>query len=446
MEYFISLFNSLQTLIAFFFAIGIVIFVHEFGHYLAARLCGLHVEAFSVGFGPSILNFIDKRGTKWRFSLILLGGYVLIPGVGDEHINSSKTDRHSDEALDDAAPHGTSPSDVSVTSKIIAVAGGPLANFILAIVLFAGMITHQGFIKEPITIQSVKPLPESFQNELLPNDEIQAINGVSIASLSDLYQYGIAADVNTLQIYTVRRDNQVYDVLGPYPFPPLIDNINLRSPADIAGLKSGDVILSVNGESIQKATDLGPIIAESNGNTMPFVIWRNGEILNVSLAAKLQDIPNANGEFEKRMIIGVSMGLSLELATYLPGPIDAIGIGLSQTYSIIMGSIQGLTKVVTAEISSCNLQGPIGIAQMTGSAAQQGWDSFIFLIAVLSAAIGFINLLPIPILDGGHLVFYGYTKLTGQEINQTIKKSALIIGIAIISSIFVFTIYNDLTC
>ena len=446
MDYLIGTLDSLRTIIAFVVAIGIVVFVHEFGHYFVARLCGLTVREFSIGFGPSLLQFIDRQGTKWKFSLLLLGGYVKIDGVGDINENETLTNKqyHQEFSRNQSSQEIQNP--ISVKSKFAAVAGGPLANFILAIFLFAGMVTYQGFIKEPLVVKTIKNLPPSINNELLPKDEISAINGVSIQKLEDLYSYGAEASPSEIQFYTVERKGRTTKVEGPIIFPPILDQINIQSPAERMGLNVGDVILSVDGVTIFNGAGLREIVSDSKGNSLDFEIWRNGDIFNLPITPTLQDLPNGDGEFVQRYMIGVSLGLSLELETYIPGPIDALWIGTGQTYGIIIGSIQGLAKIITAEISSCNLQGPIGIAQMTGSAAQQGWGSFIFLIAVLSAAIGFINLLPIPILDGGHLVLYTYTMITGREVNRTIKDFAFKIGLALILSIFIFSLYNDLTC
>ncbi len=436
MGYLQDLLSSFQSVLAFFVAIGVVIFVHELGHYMAARFCRLHVSEFSIGFGPSLFRFVDRHGTIWKFSLIMLGGYVKIPNVGDLY-----QDRGND-----FEPRPVPAPEPSINKKLLTVAGGPVFNFILATVLFAGMITFEGVVKEPIEVQSVRPLPEIFDNELQSGDIVRAINGNSMATLSDFYVYGYEADSASVQIYSIERGGQNLEVAGPFIFPPILEQINLQSPAEKVGLRAGDVVLAVDGTEIQKSSDLNSVIARSGTEPMDFVIWRDGEVMNYQIAAEYQDIPLGSGEFERRPIIGVTLGLAFVPATYVPGPLDSIWIGMVQTGSIIVGSIQSLTKIVTNEISSCNLQGPIGIAQLSGSAASQGLDVFLFLIAVLSAAIGFINLLPIPVLDGGHLLIYGYEKITGNDIGQRVKNFSFMVGFAFIITIFAFTIYNDLTC
>ncbi len=427
--------NSILTIVPFLVVIAIVVTFHEFGHYFAARLCNLPVSVFSIGFGQPLWKKTDRNGTEWRLSPILIGGYVKIP-------NLLTLPGPKNSFVDNAKVAGT---EIPVRKKFIAVAGGPLASFILAIIVFALVITFQGFVKEPLVVKSIHNLPAS-DFELQPDDEILAINEEPINTLYDLYIFGNQSDPADTFYYKVRRFEEVREVTGPYPTPPIIDNINLASPAEAAGLRIGDVVLSVDGKEVGSGSDLAREVADSKGRLMDLVVFRDNQEISINLAGEFQDIPIGNGEFEKRVLIGIGLGLALEPDTYTPGPLDALWYGALRTLSVVISTLQAIPKLITNEISSCNIQGPIGIAKFSGAAANQGPIVFILFIGVLSAAIGVANLLPIPVLDGGHLVFYFYEMISGKEANGKFKYYTYVIGLGLIICLFAFTIYNDLTC
>ena len=435
-----QLVNLVYILAPFLVAIVVVVIFHEFGHYLAARLCGLPVAEFSVGFGNPIWKRKDKNGTEWRFSPILLGGYVKIPDLltlpGPKSV--FENNRNGPDIKHKAV-------NIPVRKKFLTVAGGPLASFILAIIVFAFVVTFQGFIKEPIVVKFVHDLPTN-DFDLMAGDEILAINDYPINTLYDLYSFGNQADPSDLFYYRVKRDKEELDVKGPYPTPPIIDSINLASPAEEAGLMIGDLVLRVDERAIESGSDLARAVAESRGRPMELAVFRDNQVINIKLAGEFQDIPIGDGEFETRLLIGVGLGLALAPDTFTPGPLDALWYGTLRTLSVVISTLEALPKLITNEISSCNIQGPIGIAKFSGAAASQGPIVFILFIGVLSAAIGVANLLPIPVLDGGHLVFYIYEMFSGQEANGKFRYYTYIIGLGLIISLFAFTIYNDLTC
>ncbi len=424
-------------LVPFLVVIAVVVTFHEFGHYIAARLCGLPVSVFSVGFGKPLWQITDKNGTEWRFAPYLVGGYVKIPNLLTLPGPKESFER-------DSYSHGTG-QNIPASKKFLAVAGGPLASFLLAIIVFALAVTFQGFIKEPIVVKSIYKLPgKNF--ELQPGDEIQSINGTQINDLFDLYNFGNQSDPTDDFYYKVNRFDEVLEVIGPYPTPPIIDSINLESPAEAAGLRVGDVVLSVDGREIGSGSDLAREVADSKGRLMDITVYRDNQEINFNLAGEFQDIPIGNGEFEKRVLIGIGLGLALEPDTFTPGPIDALWHGTLRTLAVVLSTLEAIPKLITNEISSCNMQGPIGIAKFSGAAASQGPLVFILFIGILSAAIGVANLLPIPVLDGGHLVFYIYEMFSGREANGKFRYYTYIIGLGLIISLFAFTIINDLTC
>lgn len=435
-----QLVNLVLILAPFVVVIVVVVIFHEFGHYFTARLCGLPVSEFSVGFGKPIWKKKDRLGTEWRFAPILLGGYVKIPGL-----QTFLGPKNSFENDGIESGTGLRTVNIPVSKKFLTVAGGPLASFILAIIVFAFVVTIQGFIKEPIVVKTYHELPGN-EYELKAGDEILAINETPINNLLDLYIFGNQADPSDIFFYRVKRFQEVMEVTGPYPTPPIIDSINLESPAEEAGLMIGDVVLSVDGREIGSGSDLAREVTDSRGRLMDLVVYRDNREINISLAGEFQDVPMGDGEFEKRILIGVGLGLAIKPQTYTPGPLDALWHGILRTFSVVVSTLEAIPKLITNEISSCNIQGPIGIAKFSGAAANQGPIVFILFIGILSAAIGVANLLPFPVLDGGHLVFYIYEMVSGKEANGKFRYYTYIIGLGLIISLFAFTIYNDLTC
>ena len=208
----------------------------------------------------------------------------------------------------------------------------------------------------------------------------------------------------------------------------------------------GDLILSVDGAPITAFSELQAKVSASDGREMALAVWRGGEVMDFTLAAKVVDMPDGNGGFVKRTLIGITGGLFFEAETVTPGPIEALSIGVSQTGRIITGSLNGLWHMVSGAISSCNMQGFVGIAKTSGDAASQGLASFIWFIAVLSTAIGMLNLFPIPVLDGGHLVFFGYEALTGKPPNERVMQIMMSAGLFLIIALMVFALGNDFFC
>jgi len=426
----------LETIVAFSVAIGVVVFVHEYGHYFAARCCGVIPKTFSLGFGPTLVDWSDRRGTKWKISLLPLGGYVrFLAEEGD--VPQAAHDRRQGEAA------WMFPEGVSLAGRALIVAAGPLANLIFAVALFAAMTLWAGQIRLPITVADTPALPTG-GHDLQPGDEILDINGVPIRSYGDLYVYEQPVHADGTHRYRIRRDGIEGIVLGPPPTPVRIESVALRSAAEAAGILPGDVILALDGTPVEAFEDLRDEILASQGQEIQLRIWRRGTILDIALTGRVQDIQTETGDFVQQVMIGVTRGLGFEVATEFPGPLTALRAGVSRTWAIVDGTFDALAAMISRRISTCNMQGVIGIAQVTGSAASQGLDVFIMLIAVLSVAIGVMNLLPIPVLDGGHLVLFLYEAITGRQPAPGFLKWAFAAGLAIIITLLAFTIYQDL--
>jgi regulator of sigma E protease len=235
-------------------------------------------------------------------------------------------------------------------------------------------------------------------------------------------------------------------VTGAYILPPLVVSVTPQSAALSAGLEEGDVIVAIDGAPIFAFDQLKQAVEGGGGATLQLTIWRGGETLEVALTPKRVDEPQPDGGFATQWRIGIAGGYAFEPATETPGLASAVSSGVQQTWRIITGSISGLGHMITGAISTCNLSGPIGIAQTSGAMASQGADSFIWFIAVLSTAVGLLNLFPVPALDGGHLVFYAYEAAAGKPPSDKALRVLMTFGLALVLTLMVFALGNDLFC
>ena len=229
-------------------------------------------------------------------------------------------------------------------------------------------------------------------------------------------------------------------------YPPIVSSLTPGSAAMDIDMKVGDVIQSVDGEPVATFAELRDIVGESDGAPMLLKVWRDGQVIDFTLAPRRMDLPTQEGGFETRWLIGISGGMVFAPQTASPGVLASIAYGADQTWYIITSSISGLTHVISGAISSCNIRGPIGIAQTSGEIASQGLTSFIWFIAVLSTAVGLLNLFPVPVLDGGHLVFHAYEAVTGKPPSDNALRVLMAIGLALLLTLMGFALMNDLTC
>ncbi|MFV0335474.1 MAG: RIP metalloprotease RseP [Tropicimonas sp.] len=429
------------TIAAFVVALSVIVFVHEYGHYIVARWSGIRAEVFSIGFGPVLLSRTDRRGTQWQVAALPFGGFVKF--LGDAGAASDKA-AESYEALD-AASRRQTMHGAPLWARAATVAAGPVFNFILSILVFSAIFMVQGTPKEPVEIGTLKAMPEA-QQGLLPGDRILAVAGREVDDYAGFFNEMRGIDVASGLTYEIERDGVRRSVEGPFPFPPVVDGLQAGSAAMDAGLRIGDVITAVDGRAITAFRELQDAVAASEGREMVLDVWRAGERMEFALAPRRMDLPGAEGGFETRWLIGMTGGLLFTPATEMPDPLTALGDGAEQTRFIIGNSLSGLWHMLTGAISSCNLRGPIGIAETSGAAASQGADSFIWFIAVLSTAVGLLNLFPIPVLDGGHLAFFAYEAVAGRPPNDRVMRILMTIGLALLLTLMGFALTNDLFC
>lgn len=439
MEVLANLGGLLWTVAAFLVALSIIVAVHEYGHYIIGRLSGIKAEVFSLGFGPRIFSRRDRRGTLWQVAVLPLGGYVRF--LGDGNAASAGAGEEVDPAL-----RRQTLSGAPLWARFATVAAGPVFNFILSIFVFGAILIWQGVPVDRLEIGRISAMPPQVVNELREGDEILAIGGQPVTTYRELGEVADKLDASAQQQWTVRRDGQEVTLTGPEPMPPMVSGVAPRSPALAAGLKGGDVIEAIDGRPVTRFADLRAAVDAAQGRPVLLTIWREGEgSADYALVPREQDLPTEDG-FEKRWLIGVTGGSFFEPATRPAGVGEALGAGVRQTWGVISSSVSGIWAMVTGQIGSCNLGGAISIAETTGQAAAAGGANFLWWIAVLSAAIGFLNLLPIPVLDGGHLMFFTYEAIFRRPASERVMNLLSMLGLAMVLSLMIFGLSNDLFC
>lgn len=430
----------LTTVIPFIIVLSIVVFVHEYGHYIVGRWCGIGAEAFSVGFGREIFGWTDRHGTRWRVGMLPLGGYVKF--LGDSDASSSHVDR---AALARLSPEQRRHSfhTASVERRALTVAAGPMANFLLSIVIFAAVALSQG---APATGPVVGALGEDvnpdFAAALSPGDRVLSLDGEPVADFAALQSALLASEGAEQVARVLRTDGREETVALSFRPPARVDAVVSGGAAAEAGLLAGDVIVAVGGEPIDSFSALQRATAASRGAAMLLTVQRGDSLFDVSLTPRLSD-PN---DPTSRPLLGIQKQGTEFLPLIEPvGPLSAVGFGVARTWDIITVSLTGIYDVVTgAQKADEVLGGPIRIAEVSGEAASRGIGVFIGLIAVLSTSIGLINLFPIPILDGGHLMFYAIEKIRGAPLHEQWLEYGNRIGLALVLMLMLFATFNDI--
>jgi regulator of sigma E protease len=355
---------------AFLFVITLVVFIHELGHFMVARLCGVTVETFSIGFGREIVGFNDRKGTRWKLSWIPLGGYVKFLGDADA---SSRPDRKALQALesraakDDAVQSGALHFKPLYQRALVAAAG-PFANFILAIVIFAGIILT----------------------------------------------YGKPAE------------------------PPIVESVTPGSAAEMAGIKPGDTIRSVGGETVLVFSDLQRVVGGNAGHRLHVVVNRGGRDVGLDVVPTLAEVTDAGGA--KR-----SFGrLGIKDATVGVGLFEAVKGGVDQTWFVIAQTGSYLGRIVTGRESPDQLHGILGIGAVSDQAARIGFSALISLAGLMSVSIGLVNLLPVPVLDGGHLLYYACEAVLGRPLGERAQEVGFRLGLAFVLCLMLLATFNDL--
>lgn len=424
---------------AFIVAISIIVAIHEYGHYIVGRWSGIKADVFSIGFGPVLAARTDKHGTQWQLAAIPFGGFVKFRG--DANAASVGSEAAPDLTPEErrATMHGA-----PLWARAATVFAGPLFNFILSVLLFAGLAIWSGVPATPLQVSELNAYPQDHAIEV--GDEILAIGGTEINEATD---FGVAADglsPAAFVDYRIQRDGRAIDIEGPFPIPAIVGGFGVDSAAEAAGLQVGDLIVAVDGVDIYAFDQLPDIVAAAEGEDLTFTVFREGETLELVIAPLRQETQDSDGNFEVRWLIGIFGGYAFDFADVTPGLGTALSAGVDRTVFIVTSTFKGLYAMSVGRISTCNISGPIGIARVAGDAAQTGLIALISLIAVVSTAVGLLNLFPIPVLDGGHLVFHAYEAVTGRPPSDKALNALMMVGLGLMATLMVFAVSNDLFC
>jgi len=357
--------------VPFLFVLTIVVFFHELGHFLMARLCGIKVVVFSVGFGPEIAGFYDRYGTRWKISAVPLGGYVKF--FGDD--NAASVPDQSAAAVMSDAERKDSFMFQPVRSRAAVVAAGPIANFVLAIAIFAA----------------------------------------------------------------------IFMTVGKQTTSARVDTVQAASAAEAAGFKPGDLVTAINGEKIDSFSDMQRIVSISAGETLSIDVDRGGAPVTLKATPQLKELKDNFGNVHRLGVLGISRSMSPgDIKTEKAGPLRAVVMGAQETWFVVDRTLAYISGVFVGREAADQLGGPIRIAQVSGQVATAGFTALIHLTAVLSVSIGLLNLFPIPLLDGGHLLFYAIETIRGRPLSERAQEVGFRIGLAIVVMLMIFATFNDI--
>jgi regulator of sigma E protease len=358
-------------LIPFLFVLSLVVFFHELGHFLIARWCGVRVLVFSIGFGPEIIGFNDRYGTRWKISAIPLGGFVKF--FGDE--NAASAPDASRAASMDEKEREHSFVFQPVFKRAAIVVAGPLANFVLAIVIFAA----------------------------------------------------------------------VFMLYGKQTMSARVDSVQPGSAAESAGFRSGDLVVAIDGRAIENFAEMQRIVSARAGESLNITVDRDGAQRVLTAVPALKEVKDNFGNVQRIGVLGISRSMAPEdLKLHPVAPPQAILMSVEETWSVIDRTLSYIGGVIAGREAANQLGGPIRIAQMSGQVASFGFVPLIQLAAVLSVSIGLLNLFPIPLLDGGHLLFYLIEGIRGRPLSERAQELGFRIGLAIVLMLMIFATFNDI--
>ena len=446
----------MTTLLAFLFALALLIFVHELGHYSVARWCGVKVLRFSIGFGTPLLRWtVGPDRTEWTISPIPLGGYV----------------RMLDER--EAGPGSVAAHEVhrafnrqTLGRRAAIVVAGPLANFLLAIALYAGL--GMAGIEEPAAVLGAPAAgTQAAAAGVRHGDRVVSVDGREIRALSELRLRLIDAVVEQRPVrLVVQRDGAPLRLsldVGGLPSGEIekdfmrtlgldlaggtvtIGSVLPDGSAAKAGLLAGDEVLSVEGRAVSRATDLIDVLRERAGREVPLEIRRGGVEQRIVVVPQPQRSDRAEDGGRTIGRIGAALQNRVEMVRIDHGPVDALAYGVRQTWDMSWFSLRMLGKMLLGELSWRNLSGPVAIADYAGQSAKVGVFAYIAFLALISVSLGVLNLLPVPVLDGGHLVYYGLEAIKGRPLSERFMQVTQKAGLAAIVGLMAVALFNDLS-
>ena len=437
------------TLIAFIILLGVLVVIHEGGHFFVLRMCKVHVDRFSVGMGPVIYKKKDKKGTEFALSALPLGGYVSYLSKKALDAEPEMKKNFTDEQLDNLFE--TKPK----WQRAAVMFAGPLANFILAVIIFTFIFSSQQTVKPIFLVDGEYVSTSSISGDINKNDILVSINGEKISNpteyrLALLANAGLTGEINVgflnaKSSETYYRNISVVDFLSnseqqqePEKFFPIeitsyispeIGSLSRQGPASLAGVKAGDKILEIDGKSINHFAEVSDILTSSPSSNVNLVIQRNGETKNFFINTEISEAGTP--------ILGIS-------AAYKRSIFEAFTKSVRDTYNLSIKTLLFIGKMITGNMGAENLSGPVGIAKMSGEAFSAGFLPFLYLMAILSISLGVLNLLPIPVLDGGQLTMLAIEAIRGEPLPARVENFAYTLGALMVGFLLVFAVTNDI--
>ena len=425
----------MTTLLAFLFVLGVLIFVHELGHFLAARRLGVRVLVFSLGFGPKILK--TKRGdTEYAISIIPLGGYVKMAGENPEDARSGAPDEFLSRTK---------------WERFQILIAGPAMNIILAVVVMA-VVLAQGaevpaYQDEPPVVGAVEPASPAERAGLMRGDRILTVAGDEVDTWEDLFiAIGTRPDRDVAltvlrqgqtQALSVRPDAEgrfEIGTIGVLPdINPIVSSVVPGDLADKAGLRAGDVVLAMNGERMVTRNQFIQAVSRSGGREVELTVRRGAETLTIRAT------PEQRGD---RAMLGFYVGEPTK--SFTPTPLEAVRLSVERNIEFSGLIFRTLGGLFVGETSIRQLQGPVAIAQLSGESAAAGWIALFTLMASISLNLGLLNLMPIPVLDGGHILIMALEGIARRDFSMAVKEKMLLAGFVLLMMLMVTVIYNDL--
>lgn len=441
----------MQSLFYFIIALSLLVVVHEFGHYWVARRCGVKVLKFSVGFGKALWSRTGKNGTEFVIAALPLGGYVKMLDSRETDISAAEKPQSFDQQ--------------SLGKRVAIVSAGPAANLLFAIAAYWLILVMGVPGSKPIIDEVVAGSPAALA-QFQSGDELIAINGKPTPTWNSVFQRWLshAQDADTVTVSVLsggisqQRTLQLPEIgldaaaelftrvgITPYrpPMPAVLGQVMDDGAAAAAGLRAGDELISADGQPLADWQSWVELIQASPGKTLQIGFIRDGQQLSAELT------PKADEQGKGRIGAGVAMSdqpLPADLQAELRyGPLAAIPEAVSQTWSFSANTVVSLWGMLKGSVSTDNLGGPISIAQFAGSSAQQGLVSFISFLAMISISLGILNLLPVPILDGGHLLMYFIEWIKGSPVSESLQMQGQKIGLILLLMLMFLAFANDLT-
>ena len=441
----------LHTILWFLVALSVLVVVHELGHYLVARLAGVRVLRFSLGFGKTLfMRRLGRDQTEWAVCALPLGGYVKMLDEREGAVAAAEVHRSFNRA--------------PVGRRIAIVLAGPVANFLLAIALYWVLFMHGVPALKPMIAQPLSNTPASTAG-LVAGDEIIRVDDTEIQSFQDLglallragvvdkqvtlgLKDGRTAQLDTRAMQTDDLEQDTLPSLGitrfDPPIPPVIGTVFENGVAAKAGLISGDRLLAANGQALKSWQDWVKRVRENPGRAVSITLERQGASITLNLTpATTQEGAQTVGKIGAgpRVDEALFTGLLTEVRY---GPLDALWQGAKKTWGMSAFTLEMMGRMVLGQVSMKNLSGPLTIADFAGQSAALGWVSFIGFLALISVSLGVLNLLPIPLLDGGHLMYYISEVLTGRPVSERMMELGSRVGLTALLLLTTFALYNDL--